>query len=165
MNTTQQIDVEIWLHPSEEDHEVLEHAALKAASEALAPIRKDPDIEPAIAAKTVLAAFAAVLGVAATADNKFRALNPNHKCHKHYVDEHHIVATAIASLDSIVSNFHPYSVSGMRVLSFAVACKALEARAAIQDALECEPSMFGAHMAPSLLAIADELNANSTRES
>ncbi|WP_157778249.1 hypothetical protein [Burkholderia thailandensis] len=154
MNSTEQNHAHSWVSPSADDRETAARTALEAAWKALAPLREESDIVANVATKSILSAFAAVIGVERTADKEFKARNPGRDCHGHYIDAHHIVATALTFVDSLDPSVHPHSVGGARLLSFAAACKALDAQVAIDEAFEDPPGLYGARGAQNLLKLA-----------
>ncbi|AOJ07619.1 hypothetical protein WS71_10060 [Burkholderia mayonis] len=145
------------MSPSENDCEAVARTALEVAWKALAQLREESDIAANVATRSILSAFAAVIDAERTADKEFKARNPGRDCHGHHVDAHHIVATALTFADSLDSSVHPHSVAGARVLSFAAACKALDAHAAMKDALDEPPGLYGAHSIPDLLKLSGTL--------
>jgi hypothetical protein len=143
-----------WLQFSEAENDAIALRALSAAHECIKSA-KAYDGDTLAATRDVLSAFSAARAVIRDAVRVAdEGAAPGSQYMNPYIEVHHVVATAMhfagSELDLDVA--HPYSMAGSLVLSFARACKALDAYCEVDQALS-EDCMFGDGAADDVLKL------------
>jgi len=139
-----------WVSMSDDEIDQVGQSALKAAWDALSPIREGTDAD-ADDAKVILSAFSATRDVLREADRAFAEKHAGKKTHSAYLQESLIVGTAVAFVDDISFNPHAHSIAGYRMVAFARVCSALEARSHIEAMFDDQSASFGSWTSKKLL--------------
>jgi hypothetical protein len=148
-------DIE-WVHPSDELCEQVQRDCLRAAIEAIGDVdlNANEDVGPKIAA--ILRACVAVHETQKKASKAW--INGRENVHSVFVDELHIVATAVlASSDVLdIDDYHPYTTLAGPLIAFASAAVMLEGLS--MASVDLEEVSIATYLAKDALAL---LNRNS----
>jgi hypothetical protein len=143
-----------WRQFSDAESDAIAVQALKAAHKCIKRAAAY-DGDTVVATRDILSAFSAANAVirdATRVANEGAA--PGTKYHSPYIEVHHVVATAVyfAILGDGLEDVYPDSIAGAVLLSFAHACKALDAQSEAENALQGD-YLFGAHHADDVLKL------------